>query len=249
MMHDDKTTRREVIFFVAMPLALFFLYLLGMAVVPRPGYMLYSLVHGESPYGIVENATALSFSLGALLFLFACWRGASIPWTWRWGYLALAAAALFVALEEINYGQYFFRFETPDFIEEFNCKHEFNLHNMFGNKPARRLNLLATIGFPMLFIFLPLLRGWRGLPPLAAKLSDWFLPRRQLMLFVILAQLCSWLDDIFGWFGIANAWTRATELKELFWGLGVLSWAGILWRRMATPPPGMPTPQAPRDDA
>jgi hypothetical protein len=232
--HHSDNRPREILLYAVLPTGLFLLYLLGMAILPRPGEEAYRWIHGESPHGIIENATALFFFLGAGWFMaaFSASCGNATPGFLRVGYFILALSALFVALEEINYGQFFLNFETPDVIGALSTKDEFNLHNLYGNKPARRLNLIATIGFPMLFIVLPLLANLRyRLPAWFHNLAGLFLPGRCLMLFAILAQLATWLDDIFGWFNVANAWTRATEFKELYWGMGIFFWARILCRR------------------
>lgn len=80
---------------------------------------------------IVEYATFASLA-GASVFAAMASRLA-----WRAGMRAvaiilglLAAFTLFVALEEISYGQRIFGFETPEELEAMNRQQEFNIHNV-----------------------------------------------------------------------------------------------------------------------
>ncbi|MCU0532792.1 MAG: hypothetical protein MUD14_02715 [Hydrococcus sp. Prado102] len=45
-------------------------------------------------------------------------------------YYLLAAFFLFIALEEVSWGQTFFKWDTPDFLEEVNVQKETSLHNL-----------------------------------------------------------------------------------------------------------------------
>ncbi|NJK49632.1 hypothetical protein HC931_17080 [Candidatus Gracilibacteria bacterium] len=45
-------------------------------------------------------------------------------------YYLLAILFLFIALEEVSWGQTFFKWETPDFLEEVNVQQETSLHNL-----------------------------------------------------------------------------------------------------------------------
>ncbi|MFW6155532.1 MAG: hypothetical protein ACOC95_09980 [Planctomycetota bacterium] len=177
------------------------------------------LIHSE--LGIIELGTAALYLVGAALALHMVVRYR------RWAprrYLALyvlaSLMAVFVCLEEINYGQHLIGFETPELLREHSTKAEFNLHNLAGNVPARRLNLLGTLGFALWCLVLPIVGHyrrwwWPGRP-------SWFLlPRFELALVAMVAQSMSWLDDLFalcGW--PPNTWSRATEFKELYWSLG-----------------------------
>jgi len=48
-----------------------------------------------------------------------------------WGFYTLfAMGLLFIALEEVAWGQQFFQFRTPEFIKSFNVQNEFTFHNV-----------------------------------------------------------------------------------------------------------------------
>lgn len=222
----------KISLYVGLPVTILILYIVGMILVPYPGQKLAYVVFSE--HGIIEIGTAAFFFLAALFAFLLCYKTAfSKVGKWRVIYLLLGLAVLFVALEEINYGQFFFEFETPEYLAKYSSKDEFNLHNLFANKPAHRLNLIATIGFPVFFIVLPLIASRSQNAYCPQNWTYYILPQRQLLLFVIIGQLMTWFDDVFGFFGISNGWTEATETKELYWALAVLLWMIILFRRIA----------------
>jgi hypothetical protein len=77
----------------------------------------------------------LQFAIFAISF----WQGLIISWRSKiqfekfyvWGfYFLFAAGLLFITLEEIAWGQQFFKFSTPDFIKSFNYQNEFTFHNI-----------------------------------------------------------------------------------------------------------------------
>jgi hypothetical protein len=223
---------RKSILYIGLPVTLLILYVLGTFLIPFPGPKTKKIVFSEQ--GIVEVGTALFYFAAAVVGFLLCLKTKTAPKKWRAFYLLVGLMALFVALEETNYGQYFFEFDTPDEIAQHNSKDEFNLHNMLGNLPARRLNLITTLGFPTFFLFLPLVacRDPHNYTP--QRWVYYVLPEKQLFIYPFLAQLMSWYDDIFDFFGIANPWTRATEFKELYWAMAVLFWLLILYRRVLT---------------
>ena len=92
------------------------------SVADRFGY--YALSREDS---WVENLTVVWFFLSALALLAAALAEGS---PWRRGLYVLAGLAfLFVAGEEINWGQRIFGFETPESLMSFNPLLEFNIHN------------------------------------------------------------------------------------------------------------------------
>ncbi len=214
------------------PLGLLAAYLLGMMLMPNPSGLWWVVTHSE--LGVIELGTAALYLLASVLAVRLAWRfRGELRRRYRALYVLFAAAALFVCLEEINYGQYLLGFGTPDWFMEHSTKGEMNLHNLAGNVPARRLNLLATLAFPLWCIVLPLVgrlnRSWWS----PGHWSGYLLPRTELALVVVLAQGMSWLDDLFalcGW--EMNVWARASEFKELYWGLGAAMLPILVGRRL-----------------
>lgn len=95
------------------------------------------------------------------------------------------------------------------------------------------MNLLATVGFPAVCIVLPLIGlkdGWYN----SKHWGFYLLPQKELILIPVLAQLTSWIDDFYGIFDLqTNAWVRATEFKELFWGVTLVCYGIILKKRLS----------------
>jgi hypothetical protein len=225
---------------VWLPLGTLGVYLVGLLAVPKPAGLLWTLVFSER--SLIELGTAACF-LWAAGVGFALWRRTgetALPGAPRWvrgWYLLFALAALFVALEEVSYGQHLFGWSCPRWFSARSAKAvpEINFHNLYGHKPAHRLNALATLVFPLCFVVLPLrqLRGRRDYP--SASWAWFVLPRRELFLLVALAQAATWFDDIATLAGSDNYWARATELKELYWSWAALAYALILRTRLIVP--------------
>jgi hypothetical protein len=90
-----------------------------------------SIIMGE--LGIQENLTVLLYLLAGFLALRQVWRcrGQSIlPGLYKWWSLALGSFCVLVALEEMNYGQVYFQFATPDLMAHVNYQGDFSLHNL-----------------------------------------------------------------------------------------------------------------------
>ena len=76
----------------------------------------------------VESLTAVWFFLAGCLFFGTAWREPSL---FRRGvYILGGMAMLFIAGEEISWGQRIFGFATPDFLLPLNRQQEFNVHNI-----------------------------------------------------------------------------------------------------------------------
>jgi hypothetical protein len=83
--------------------------------------------------GWIENAQFSLYCLGALLSIRVCsvlYRGGVFAWALIYGVVGLAL--LWIAGEEISWGQRIFGLETPDWMQRHNLQHEMNLHNLPG---------------------------------------------------------------------------------------------------------------------
>lgn len=77
---------------------------------------------------LIENLTVvLSFSASLLLFITGRMERKALR---RWIYVLGGTVLLFIAGEEISWGQRIFGYPTPDWIAERNAQEEFNLHNL-----------------------------------------------------------------------------------------------------------------------
>ena len=98
--------------------------------------------------GLIEWWTVALFITAALVGLQRAWRDR------RWFDLLVALFCLFVAGEEISWGQRLIGYTPPEMFLEHNRQQEFNLHNMV---PPRVYFSGALLGFGVL---MPL--AWRG---------------------------------------------------------------------------------------
>ncbi|MEM7110506.1 MAG: hypothetical protein AAF519_19920, partial [Bacteroidota bacterium] len=73
-----------------------------------------------------EYATATIFLVCGVVAIFRAKKVA----TYRFIRLLIPLVLIFIALEEISYGQRIFQFNNPEVLEEFNVQNEFNLHNL-----------------------------------------------------------------------------------------------------------------------
>jgi hypothetical protein len=84
-------------------------------------------IHEDS---VGENSTAIAFALAAVLLIWE--SGRSGPFLRRCILIAVAAGALFIAGEEISWGQRIFGIGTPEGLSAINFQGELNLHNIEG---------------------------------------------------------------------------------------------------------------------
>ncbi len=94
-------------------------------------------------------------------------------------YLLLVLGFIFVAGEEVSWGQRIFDFDGPSALVEVNTQNEANLHNLLGRRSLEGVyilvGLVGAVGARRLVPRLPALRqrSWLFAPP--ALLAPWFL--------------------------------------------------------------------------
>jgi hypothetical protein len=159
--------------------------------------------------GLVENSTAAAFALAAVLLLWESRRPGHF--LRRTLLIAVAVAALFVAGEEISWGQRIFGFDTPETLAVVNDQGEINFHNIGGvnQLPKYRplggallIALVASIALQLLRRRSPFIRA---LPLLQPALVPLVLLTIWMLLFL--------------------PFVRSDELGELLLGLCLLAWA------------------------
>lgn len=120
---------------------------LGTALLPWPRALYLALT---SEGGLVENATVLAALAGAALAL-SIWglRGRLASPVLGAGFLLFALGLIFLAGEEISWGQQYLHWETPAGFAARNYQGETNLHNLRGvdvDAPAVVLGLGVFVG-------------------------------------------------------------------------------------------------------
>lgn len=143
-------------------------------------------IEGENAF--VELATPVVALLGFFAGLAVLRRLAYLPsLTLRVWVVALTFACLYLAGEELSWGQHLFKWPTPAVIAALNDQQETNLHNIsswFDQKPRLLLELWVLIGG----IAVPLWAG-RQRRALRGPLQRWFWPTRECVPTALLAIL------------------------------------------------------------
>lgn len=185
-------------------------------------------MHGEN--GPIE---LLQFVLISLAFLVAIWTiikyiKTASKWLLAWVSLA-AICCLYVAGEEVSWGQHFLDWTTPEFWSEVNDQQETNLHNTsswLDQKPRLILEIGVLVGgiiMPLLMKFKPSL--------LPARFSSIYPPSflwvtASVAVFVKVAEKIGDSMDIV-------IWERGSEVIELYLFYFVLLYLITMKRRMA----------------
>jgi hypothetical protein len=153
-------------------------------------------------------------------------------WKVRIWLLLFFVAIVYYAGEDLNWGQYYFGWDAPEYFQVHNREHETNLHNMspwFNQKPRLVVELwllIACIAVPL---------GWRLPQRLTAKfIPAIFWPDARLMLIAAMALLLKvpgWLAD----YGISPHAVRWGEVQELYFCYAWLLYAFLLLARVRKP--------------
>lgn len=161
--------------------------------------------------GPVEWATVWAFVLAAAAHLGIAGSRRGIATLYG---LTLAGFCVFVAGEEISWGQRLFGYRPPDYFLTHNEQQEFTLHNTVEDS-TRKLALQAVLlGYGLV---LPLLVRWDRLRPLAERFGVVAPPLPLAVGFVA----------IWGFY-VIYPWRFTGEWVELAMGLGVLAGAWSL---------------------
>jgi hypothetical protein len=93
--------------------------------------------------GFVENLTFVFWFIGGIYILGTLHRRDG-----RWFVAAVALAMLWVAGEEISWGQRLFAIPTPPALAAINEQHELNIHNIRGIQEH-----IKMVGLPLIFVY------------------------------------------------------------------------------------------------
>ncbi len=122
-------------------------------------FVLFLLTDG----GIYETIGALSALMGSIIFLYIFWKNKKYIF-----YLIIGVSLLFLFFEEISWGQWIFKFNTPEYFIENNYQREFNIHNLnlFHNKNralfdyGKYLIIIYFVYFTLLIKVFPFLKKY-----------------------------------------------------------------------------------------
>ncbi len=206
---------------------------LGLAGAPRALYLALT-----SEAGLVENATVLAAALGAVLALGVWGRRGQLtpPLIGAW-FLMFALGLVFLAGEEISWGQQYLHWRTPAAFAARNYQGETNLHNLRGvdvDLPAVVLGLGVFLGG----IAWPLWVAVRRRPGRMGGWLGWLWPNARLWPAAVIA-LALWVAEASivqaGWDhrpGLRTYYIAIREAVELFLILYVLLYLADVRERL-----------------
>jgi len=156
--------------------------------------------------------------------------GRTMPRGVRWMWLVYALAAMFVALEEMSYGQHIFRWASPEFFQRVNVQHEMNLHNLGGQGPQRTMRNIGEVLMPVWCLLLPalLMRFSRDAYG-PGHWSRYLVPRWEVAVTVLLAGV---LRPLLDWDPVILDDKATKEFMEFLWGWAALLLVLVVWRRL-----------------
>ena len=171
---------------------------------------IYTRLVSEDNWG--EYCTALSFAFSGVVMLILLFRQGS--WFHKGFFAIIGLISIFVAGEEISWGQRLFQFPTPLFFHQINYQNEFSLHN---TEAARHLYphtiasclILAWTFFSVVLFFQP--------QRLIGRVDVTRMPLIpiRLWLFFLLVP----------YFFLFSPVVKSDEIGELFLGIALAVWA------------------------
>jgi len=141
--------------------------------------------------------------------------------------------AIYLAGEEISWGQWLFHWNTPELFEEINDQYETNLHNTsswLDQKPRLLLELWALFGAIRVWML-----DFRGKKTDPGATAYWFWPSRPLAWTGLLSALVMMPERIKDWWGIrlpSPFDIRVTETQELVLGVFISLFLASAWVRI-----------------
>jgi len=194
-----------------------------------------SFVDGER--GLIELATPLVALIAAVLGA-KCWpRLRNAPPLVRAWVVLVTLACVYLAGEELSWGQHLLGWETPEPVKALNDQGETNLHNVsswFDQKPRLALELWIIVGG----IVVPLREGRPGRGYAAGSLPYWFWPTRDVLPTAILAIALHVPDKVKDLFGLSQLplEIRYSEPQEYYFALFLALYLASIYVRAGRPP-------------
>ncbi len=155
------------------------------------------------------------------------WLG---PWT-----VLLVLGCVYVVGEEISWGQHFFGWGTPEWIDRLNDQGETNLHNVsswFDQKPRVLLEFAVIIG-GILYPLWSRYAAWKGRKPKESEF--WLWPSIVCLPTAVLAEVSRLPERLFARdeMPVQGLLVRHSEMQEFFFYLFILIYLISLHFRIA----------------
>lgn len=196
---------------------------------------LYSQHVGAAETGLVELLTPVALAPGIVfggLILLRLHRHLPTLNSRIWMGL-VTLGAIYMAGEELSWGQWLFYWDTPEQWAAINDQNETNLHNTsawLDQKPRLLLELWALIGAIRIWVL-----DARGRQTDPGTTAYWFWPSRPLAWTGLLSALVMMPERVKDWWGIrlpSPFDIRVTETQELVLGLFISLFLASAWVRI-----------------
>lgn len=181
--------------------------------------------------GVLETITVICYVFAAILALWLALthlRHCALPGLKRWWLLVMAAGFLLIACEEIDWGQRYFHYRTPEIIEKVNIQNQFSMHNLHIPGIGRYCNKLHWLLTALMGTLLPLLlvvsRPFRRLMwALEVPLPPWIVQA----VCYFAAAIVPRDHDLRYQFATGNV---VSELREFTVAIAVFIWLWAIWQ-------------------
>jgi hypothetical protein len=183
-----------------------------------------------SRVGVMESLTGALALAAGIVSLFAFFQPTiRRDWKVRTWLFAFFIAMVYFAGEDLNWGQYYFGWASPEYFQLHNKENETNLHNMshwFNQKPRQVLQLWLVVAC----ILVPL--GWSLPKRLTARfVPAMFWPDARLVLIAALAMLIE-VVDLLSKSGFIPRTLRWSEVQEIYFVYACLFYAILMLARV-----------------
>jgi hypothetical protein len=187
----------------------------------------------QSRIGVLESVTGfLALAAGIVALVASFHSTIRHNWKARTWLILFFVAMVYFAGEDLNWGQYYFGWEVPQYFLDHNRERETNLHNMstwFNQKPR----LVVQLWLVVACVAVPL--GWRLPRRLTEKyIPAMFWPDRRLVFIAALA-LLAFLTDWLSKRDIIPRTMRWSEVEEIYFAYAWIIYAFLLRARVREP--------------
>ncbi len=186
--------------------------------------------------GAIEHATVFFAAAGCLLALLAFSRRAACPKPWLGGYtLLFALGFIYIAGEEMSWGQHLFGWESSAWFVEANRQQETNFHNLHQSLDRVPKSIIGA-GIVISGVLIPLFARFRPLKPAAVDGHLYWLWPTPVVRTTATLFLVIWLIDrgllVTGLRG-GDGWNlNFTEHRELMMVYFLALYCGSLYLRL-----------------
>ena len=151
--------------------------------------------------------------------------------------LLVTLACIYIAGEEISWGQQLVGWGTPEWVKEVNDQHETNLHNTsswFDQKPRVLLEIFVLVGG----IFLPIKRKLQGINLSRDSWQYWLYPTMVCLPAAILAIFSRMPERIKILFDMSENIVdiRTSEIQELYFAIFLMIYLLSIRKRLELSP-------------